>query len=90
MPFGLVESGLGLGADTLAMLGSIVGDLAQSGVRGGQRLPQRTIAPFNACLPIARVDATCGTPAATHKIERKNHHDYDDDDADRDRQPVPL
>ena len=37
MPLRLFEPILGLGADTLAMSGGIVGDLAQPGVRRGQR-----------------------------------------------------
>ena len=85
MSFRLLESALGLGADALAMPGDVVGDLAQSAVRGGQRLPQRMIAPFNARLP----SATAPTPARTK--EQQNHHDNDhDDDTDRDPQPVPL
>src|SRR5262245_12454444 len=92
MSFRLFESGLGLGADALTMLGDVVGDLTQSGVRDGQRLPQRTVAPFNAHLPVVRVDPPRGAPAPVRAIEQKNYHDYDhgDGDADSDRQPGSL
>ena len=86
MPFRLFEPALGIGADALAMPGDVVGDLAQPVIRGGQRPPQRVIAPLDADLP-------CATAPTAAKEQQNNHHNddnHDGDDADRDPQPDPL
>ncbi len=92
LPFRLVDPGPGLGADAVAMPGHVVGDLAQSGVRGGQRPPHRGIAGLDVHLAVARLDPPRGTPVAPRAIEHQHQHDGDREHtrADRDRHPDPL
>lgn len=84
MPLGVFELGLGLVADGLAVLGDVVGDLPQPGVRGGQRLLQGINAP--ACVGMSPRRAAAATPS--NQQNQRHDDDHRDADAGRDQQPV--